>query len=319
MRDVLTVTLNPALDLSTMVDEVRPGPKLRCAPPLTDPGGGGTNVSRAIRFLGGSSRALVAAGGATGERLLDLLAEAGIGTLALAAPGETRQSLSVTDRGTGEQYRFVLPGPVWGPADVGQALGAIAGAARDIVVLSGSQPPGVPEDFPLRLARRLAGRSGGRVRLIVDTSGGPLRALAAAGRGPAPWVLRMDGEEAEELAGRPLPSDDEAARFAAGLVDRGVAEVVILARGGDGAVLAAPGLRLHAASAPVKVVSKVGAGDSFVGALTLALARDEGLEMALRKGNAAASAAVMTEATRLCRREDAEALLAACVARRLPD
>ena len=312
--DILTVTLNPALDLATSVDEVRPGPKLRCAPPMTDPGGGGTNVSRAIRQLGGASRALVAAGGATGERLLSLLAEAGIGTVALRAPGETRQSLAVIDRHSGGQYRFVLPGPVWGPADVGQALAAIAATAREggLVVFSGSQPPGVPDDFPQQLARRLHGRA----RLIVDTSGGPLRVLAE-GRGPAPWLLRMDGEEAEELAGRPLPDAGDSALFAAGLVARGVAEVVIVARGGDGAVLAAPGLRLHAASAPVEVVSKVGAGDSFVGALTLSLARGEGCELALRKGNAAASAAVMTEATRLCRSEDADRLLPACTARAL--
>lgn len=162
MLDILTVTLNPTIDLSTSVPHVVAGPKLRCTMPDVDPGGGGTNVSRAIKILGGNSRALVAVGGPTGDRLLTLLNTQGIGTVALRGPGETRQSLAVTDRGTGEQFRFVLPGPEWHPTDVAHALAAIAAAARDggLVVLSGSQPPGVPEDFPPALPRGWKGARG---------------------------------------------------------------------------------------------------------------------------------------------------------------
>ncbi|MBI1217432.1 MAG: hexose kinase [Rhodobacteraceae bacterium] len=311
MLDILTVTLNPTIDLSTSVAAVVPGPKLRCAVPEVDPGGGGTNVARAIALLGGASRALVAVAGSTGERLITLLNSQGVATVALQGPGETRQSLAVVDRATGEQFRFVLPGPEWHPTDVDYALASIAGAVHEggLVVLSGSQPPGVPVDFPARLAARLEGRA----RLIVDTSGAPLRELAR-GAGATPWLLRMDDEEAAELAGYPLPTIAESAAFAEELVARGVAEVVILARGADGAVLASGAGRLHARSAKVRVISKVGAGDSFVGAFTLSVARGEGLEMALRHGNAAASAAVTTEATKLCRREDVQRLLPECLA-----
>lgn len=310
--DILTVTLNPTIDLSTSVATVVAGPKLRCSVPEIDPGGGGTNVSRAIALLGGASRAMVAVGGPTGQRLLTLLNTQGIATVALHGPGETRQSLAVTDRATGAQYRFVLPGPEWHPTDVAHALASVTGAVREggLVVLSGSQPPGVPEEFPARLAARLQGRA----RLIVDTSGAPLRAVAR-GAGAAPWCLRMDEVEAAELAGYPLSTVVESAGFAEELVARGVAEVVILARGADGAVLATREGRVHARSAKVEVVSKVGAGDSFVGAFTLAVARGEPVEMAVRHGNAAASAAVMTEATRLCRREDVERLLPECAVR----
>lgn len=311
MLDILTVTLNPTIDLTTSVPHVVAGPKLRCALPDVEPGGGGTNVSRAIKILGGASRALVAVGGPTGDRLLTLLNTQGIGTVALRGPGETRQSLAVTDRGTGEQFRFVLPGPEWHPSDAEHALAAIAGAARDggLVVLSGSQPPGVPEDFPARLAARLEGRA----RLIVDTSGAPLRALARAAGG-APWLLRMDDVEAEELAGYPLPTVSESAAFAEELVNRGVADVVIVARGSEGAVLASAEGRLQAGTAKVRVVSKVGAGDSFVGAFALAIARGEGFEMALRRGNAAAASAVATPGTQLCRRDEVDRLLPLCMA-----
>lgn len=323
-HDILTVTLNPALDLSTETDRVSPGPKLRCAAPLVEPGGGGINVSRAVAYLGGTSRAFVAAGGATGARLRDLIAQEGIATVIMQAPGETRQSLAVTDRAQGGQYRFVMPGPTWQDADAAQALASVAAAAHGggLVVLSGSQPPGVAPDFPARLARalaRAADREGqaGPARLIVDTSGASLAALVRGTGGAAPWLLRMDGDEASELAGRPLPGLGDSAGFAAELVARGVAQVVIVARGADGAVLAGAGQRLHVTSPRVSVRSKVGAGDSFVGAFALAVARGQGLGAALQLGNAAASAAVMTEGSRLCRAEDVARLLPDCTLRDL--
>lgn len=87
---ILTVTLNPALDLSTAADSVVPDLKLRCDKPVVDPGGGGINVSRAIKIIGGQSTAMVALGGATGQRMADMLKAAGLKVLRLTAPGETR-------------------------------------------------------------------------------------------------------------------------------------------------------------------------------------------------------------------------------------
>lgn len=310
MTDILTLTLNPALDLATFVPEVVAGPKLRCSDPQVDPGGGGINVSRAVRLLGGSSRAFVAFGGATGARLAALLAAQGIDTLPFDAPGETRESLTVTESGSGRQFRFVLPGAVW-PAGLADAalLRVLQAAPRNgIVVLSGSLPPGVPDDFP----RHLSSLLGVRTRVVADTSGAPLAQLAG---GPVAGldVLRMDHEEAEALAGLPLRARSDTADFAAGLVARGVARMVIVARGADGSVLVTGKERLFAEAAKVPVKSKVGAGDSFVGGFVLALAQGATNGQALARGVAAASAAVMTEATELCRREDAERLLPHCV------
>ena len=310
MPAILTVTLNPTVDLSTSAPEVVPGLKLRCTTPQVDPGGGGINVSRAIKLLGGRSTALVAIGGASGARLLELLTQEGIATIGFQGPGETRLSLSVTDAGTMEQYRFVLPGPDWSGKDVDRALDTLdqATGSDTLVVLSGSQPPGVAKNFPAILAEHVSERA---ARLIVDTSGPALFNLVEAPHA-AIHVLRMDGEEAEELAGRPLPRPEDSADLAASLVAQGVASTVIVARGADGSVLAAEAGRWHAVGAAVKVVSKVGAGDSFVGAFTLALSRGEPLPDCLRFGVAAASSAVTTEATRLCDRKMTEALMAEC-------
>ncbi|MDP3342556.1 1-phosphofructokinase family hexose kinase [Frigidibacter sp.] len=304
---ILTVTLNPSLDLATSAAEVQPGPKLRCEAPTIDPGGGGINVARAIRILGGSATAFVAVAGPTGQQLLQLLAAAQVPVAPFEGPGETRQSLAVTDRGTGGQYRLMLPGPVWTASRAAAALTAITAAAQPggFVILSGSQPPGLPDDFPARLSRRLTRR---KARLILDTSGAALRRAASLHEAPL-FALRMDTEEAEDLAGHPLPTRADSADFAQTLVRSGVATMVIVARGGDGSTLATEELRLHASGVAVPVKSSVGAGDSFLGAFTLALARGEDAGAALCKGSAAAASAVMTDATRLCTKTDAARLL----------
>ncbi|MCP5038617.1 MAG: 1-phosphofructokinase family hexose kinase [Rhodobacteraceae bacterium] len=304
MPDILTVTLNPALDMSSAVMGVKPEDKLRCETPTYDPGGGGINVARAIVQLGGTSKAFVAAGGYRGAQLCDLLEQEGVGVIRFPVMGETRLSLAVFDKSDGQQYRFVMPGPDWNDQVVTDALDAIGSALAGNgqgghLVLSGSQPPGVPDNFPARLAST-AQRYG--AKLVLDTSGPPLQALM---RGSAPpHVLRLDGSESEALAGVPLKRVNEVADFANALVARGVAGMVVLALGANGSVLAQNGRRWHASTPRVKVKSKVGAGDSFVGAFTLALSRGAAPSAALGDGVAAASAAVMSDATSLCHASD---------------
>ena len=315
MSDILTITLNPALDQSTTVDRVRPEDKLRCDLPVMDPGGGGINVARAIGELGGRAIALVALAGFHGQQYLDLLRGEPIIPVVFGIPGETRQSLAVIDRATGEQYRFVMPGPRWDAEMANDAVLAIGRTMSEggYVVLSGSQPPGVPLHFPTQVAAVTEEHGG---KLILDTSGAALKALLNVGSARQ-HVLRLDGAESEELAGRPLKSFAEVADFAEELVHRGVAEVVVLALGADGSILVENGNRWRAVTERVPVKSKVGAGDSFVGAFTLGLSRGEPWQDALVQGVAAASAAVMNDATTLCTRADVEALAATTLLERV--
>ena len=110
----------------------------------------------------------------------------------------------------------------------------------------------------------------------------------------------MNGEEGEELAGHALTTRADTAAFARSLIDKGVARIVVIARGADGSVMATKDGAWHGVSPPAPVISRVGAGDSFVGAFTLDLSRDTPVDECLRSGVAAARAATMTEATRLC-------------------
>lgn len=306
---IVTLTLNPALDLASDVEALIPDTKLRCTAPLLDPGGGGLNVSRAIAALGGESLALVALGGLTGDRLAGLIRDEGVPFLSMTAPGESRQSLTVTETSTGRQYRFMLPGPIWSAQDQERVFALLRGSARPgaFGVISGSQPPGVPVDFPASLAQAMPG-----LQVVLDTSG-PALAQAVAHPIPNLAILRMDGDEAETLAGHQLVTRSDTADFAAGLVARGVARRVVVARGADGSVMVDKDRRIFAKAAKVKVKSTVGAGDSFVAGLVLSLAKGDPPETALAWGAAAASAAVMSDATQLCKRADVMRLVPECV------
>lgn len=111
MRPVVTLTMNPALDMSTSVERVESRHKLRCGPAVFDPGGGGVNVARVIRRLGGEATALYASGGPTGHAYRQLLEAEGVDACAIPIEGATRSNVTVDETSTGEEYRFVVQGP----------------------------------------------------------------------------------------------------------------------------------------------------------------------------------------------------------------
>ncbi|MFW2543221.1 1-phosphofructokinase family hexose kinase [Primorskyibacter sp. 2E107] len=305
MTKILTVTFNPALDLATSAARVAPNLKLRCAPETAEAGGGGVNVARAITQLGGSAQAWVALGGPNGEALGALLDGMGLDWVRIDAPGGTRHSFSVTDDASGDQYRFVLTGPVWTEAQLNAVLERIATDTDDdsFIVFSGSMPPGSKPGFLPRAIDRLGAR-----RVVIDTSG-PHLTHQAKGIAPAPYILRMDSHEARDLSGLPLDTRLDSARFAEILRQRGAGSIVVIARGADGSVMAEPGGLWHVTAANEGVVSAIGAGDSFVGGMVMGLAGGQPPQEALRMGAAAASAAVLSEGTQLCLPQDYARLL----------
>lgn len=301
MLPVLTVTLNPAVDISTSVGALEPLRKLRCAAPRLDPGGGGINVSRAVKELGGESHAFVAVGGHTGAQLCELLDHTGLTIEYWPLIEETRISLTVIEERSGLPYRLVLPGPTISPLEATAILGrleTLIGRYPGYVVGSGSLPPGVPDDFYARLARRTRELGG---KFIVDTHGAPLRAAVTE----HPFLVRLNHLEAQELLGG--EAETAAHALALQLVDRQLAEVAIVTLGEHGALVATSQGQIEIRPPKVEVKSGVGAGDSFVAALVFGLASGWPIEDAARYGVAAAAAAVTTEATELCKRETVDA------------
>lgn len=303
MHSIATLTVNPAIDKNTTVEQVLAEEKLSCTRPTREPGGGGLNVSRAVRRLGGKSTALCTAGGLTGDILKSLLSEEGIDHHPIATEDWTRENLIVLEERSGRQFRFGMPGPearesVWRSCI--EALRDDESPARYIVA-SGSLSPGMPSDFYTdvgRVARELG------ARFIVDTSGDALK----DGLGSGAYLIKPNLRELQQLAGEELHSEREQEGAARRFIDEDMCEVVVLSLGSAGVLLVTSERteRLRAPTVPIR--SKVGAGDSTVAGIVLGLDRGLPLRDAVLFGIAAGAAAVMTPGTELCRRGDAERL-----------
>jgi 6-phosphofructokinase 2 len=304
MTQIVAVTLNPSIDISTSVDRLAPLRKLRCAAPHFFPGGGGVNVARvAVRF-GAEVELIYPTGGATGQLLRRMIDREGIPNLAIDLSEETREDFTVLEEATGAEYRFVFPGPQFSDREWRLCLEAIENlpARPAFIVASGSLPPGVPTDFYSRIAR-IASNAG--VRFVLDTSGEALQAALHAGV----FLVKPNLRELSELLR--IESEDDASLVAASrrLIDAGHAQVVALTLGDFGALLVTRDNAWRAYAPQVNFVSAVGAGDSFLGALLWALVSERSMPDALKYAVAAGAAAVQTPGTALCERDDVERLL----------
>ena len=299
MESIVTLTANPAIDISTEVDEIAPIRKLRCTAARRDAGGGGINVARVVQRLGSEVAAVYPAGGSTGRLLESLVKREGVRSLAIAVKEETREDFTVLEQKSGQQYRFVLPGapladPEWqGCLDALKALNKLP----SFVVGSGSLPPAVPEDF---YARAAALAKAGGAKMVVDTSGKALAAVLREGV----YLIKPNLRELQELTHAPLT--DPAARVKACriLIETGAATTVALTLGADGALLVTREAAHFARPPQIKPASAVGAGDSFLGALIRQIAAGHDIEDAFRQAVAAGAAALLNPGTELCRPGD---------------
>jgi 6-phosphofructokinase 2 len=302
--DIVTLTINPAVDIFVNVARVEPTRKLRCSAPKRDPGGGGINVARAAHRLGGSVAAIYPTGGAIGKLLHRLVEREGIESLVTPSHVETRENFTAYEETTGEQYRFVLPGSTLHRAEweaVLDKLTTLSGKPK-FVVASGSVPPGVPEDFFARVARH-AKQLG--AQCVVDTSGPALQMALEEGV----TLIKPNLVELSDLIGAPLDTDEARMAACRQLAIDGRADVVALTLGEQGALLVTADKAFRSQPMAIEPVSTVGAGDSFLGGLVAALASGHSLYEAFRVAVAAGSAAVLSAGTELCSEEDVQRLL----------
>jgi 6-phosphofructokinase 2 len=253
--------------------------------------------------LGGDSLALYLAGGPNGCLLAELLNRSGVKNRAIPIQGATREDFTVVDESSGGQFRFIMPGPEVSGSEWQRCLTELerADSKRQYIVASGSLPPGAPPDFYARVAR-IAKK--GQCRLILDTSGEALSQAADVGV----YLLKPNLRELGQLAGRELDNEQDQAEAALRLVRDGGCEVVVVSLGAAGVLVASCGGVQRFRSPTVPIRSKVGAGDSMVAGLVLALTREFPLREVILMGLAAGAAAVMQPGTGLCRRDDAERL-----------
>lgn len=308
MKTIVTINLNPTIDKSASVTHVLAERKLYCKTPLFEPGGGGVNVSRAIKKLGGESLLLYPSGGLTGTRLQELLDKECLNHRPFPIDGVNRENLVVLEESTGQQYRFVMPGPrlhkkEWEPFVLELAS---MEPSPDFLVASGSLPPGAPPDFYAQLARAAKKRG---AKTIIDVSGEALEAALEEGV----FLIKPNIREFRELVGEDVKEESQIKDAARKIVESGQSQVVVISLGAAGVLVVSESFAKHILSPTVPIISKVGAGDSTVAGIVLSLARGKTLRESVIFGVAAGSAAVMTAGTQLCRREDAERLYAGMI------
>lgn len=316
---ILTVTLNPTLDISTSVARLIDHVKLRCGPEREQVGGGGINVAQVIASLGGRNlcQAMLPIGGSRGHEILQRLQASGLDCVTATINQQNRQCFTVYETETGHEYRFVLAGPTLAKSEQDACVAAILeNLPTSFLVLSGSLPPGVPENFYASVISAVRQVAPG-LRIVVDTSGAPLLHALDAGV----FLFKPSREEFGEIyksaqldalnKGNLSTSDTDACIAASRtLIANGKTEVVALTLGSEGALIVTGEHAWVIDPLPVKVTSTVGAGDSFVGGLVWALLQasdNPDWVQAARVGTAAAGAALQTQGEL---RFDASAILA---------
>lgn len=288
MDRILSLAMNPALDISAKVEHVIAEGKLFCHFPQLEPGGGGVNVSRTIKKLGGESILLYTAGGYTGNMLKDLLSKEEIDHKPISIQGMTRESFVILEQSSGQQYRFGMLGPMLKKEEWKLCLEELTmiQPVPEYLVISGSLPSGVPSDFYV-LAARVGKKKGTKV--IIDASGEPLRQAFTQGV----FLIKPNYREFREVVGEDsIAEEPRIGEQALQIVKRGQCEIMVISLGAGGALLVTKDIIEHIHSPTVPISSKVGAGDSLVAGIVLGLARGQSIRQSVIFGVAAGAAAV---------------------------
>ncbi len=300
---IYTVTLNPAVDKTLHVESLTLDAVNRATSSRQDPGGKGINVSKTVKALGGTSRAYAVLSGSAGSWIARALEGMGIECTAFEGEGETRTNTKIVDPVAGTFTDINEPGSPVTPDLLDGMLAALAEAVvpGDVVALSGSLPAGASASTYAVWTQRL--KDAGAL-VVLDADGEAF----ALGLEAAPYLVKPNEVELGRFVGKELSSDEDIVAAARSLIDAGV-EKVMVSLGGDGAILVTADEVLRARQPAVEVASTVGAGDSVVAALAVAIEKGLPDADAARFAMATGAATVMRPGTEPAHREDVDRLL----------
>lgn len=302
MSKIITITFNPAIDKSTTVEKLMPDKKLNCELPVYEPGGGGINVARAIKKLGGEATAVYLAGGYSGVKFTELLSDESIETIVTKTQNDTRENLVVVETSTNKQFRFGMPGLRVNEQEWQACLQSIEDINDvDFIVASGSLPEGIPTDIFARIAL-IAQKK--KAKYIVDTTGEALIKAVEVGV----YLIKPNLGELSALVGVEELNIESVGKVANQLIEKGKCEALAVSMGADGAMLVTKDSMVAIKPPKVERKSTVGAGDSMVAGIVLSLSKNKSLVESVQFGVACGTAATMNEGSELCRKEDAERL-----------
>lgn len=299
---IAVLALNPAVDMTYEIPNLVSDQKVHAHSTRFDPGGNGINVGRGLTRLDMRSTSFFVSAGEIGRLLERLLLKELDGIHCEHVDGETRINGTLLDRGETKQYEIDGIGPNIDNVRLRQLRNVfVAACDQGIAVLTGSIPPGVPEDIYGQLTQEIRARGG---RTFVDCHGPLLRHALAA----RPFLIKPNRYELEQLLGKRLPGVEQVAVEARNLQQAGISYICV-SLGGEGALLTGPDETLLAKAPRIEVNATVGAGDSMVAGLVAAFAKGLPMEAALRQGVACGSATAQYPGTELFAKGDVERLM----------
>ena len=299
---IITLTVNPALDVYTTTANLEPDIKMRCEKAKRDPGGGGVNVSRVIKRLGGNSTAIYNKGGFTGDIFAKLLDAEQIDQDVISIKEEIRQNFAATETTSGKLFRFGFPGPQISDLERQKILEKIKLHDKaDYLVGSGSLPPGLPDNFYAEVA---ATAKKNNTRFVLDTSGKAYSGVLEEGV----FLLKPNINELEDLVGEKAADDREREALLLDVLNKSRVEVLVLSLGPQGALLATKNKVQHFPAPQVEHISSIGAGDSMVAGMVHALSIGKSVEKAVLYGISCGSATIKSPGTELLQKKDVDEL-----------
>lgn len=308
---IATVTLNAAVDNNVEVEDFKVGQLNRVKRSRKCAGGKGINVSKIIKLLGGETVALGFLGGEEGKFIDESLGQMGIKTDFVWTGSNTRVNIKLVDRANQMITEINEVGEPIEEQEINLLFKKVKEWCDDcnLLVISGSLPPGVPEDVYYRLLKIAGGRN---VKTILDAEGNAL----LRGIEGKPYMIKPNVNELESTYGVHIDSIEKLIEVCRGILEKGV-EVIVVSMDKDGAVVITNREVWSADSLKVNVVNTVGAGDALVAAFALGLERGYTLDYLMKYGIAVSAASISRDETILSRKEELERMAEQVRIRRL--
>lgn len=288
---IITVTLNPAVDKTIEIDNFCVDTVNRISSTRLDAGGKGINVSKVIQSLGGRSRAVGILAGNNGRFIKEYLDSMEIENDFVFIDGETRVNTKVVDRVKHTNTDINESGPQVSDENLDKLSNKLYkdSGKSSLIVFSGS----VPQNVDKRIYKTWIEQAKDKgIKTILDADGELFKQGIKAG----PYLVKPNINELEALFAQKINSVDETLKLSRGLLDYGI-EIVVVSLGADGALFVRKNSAILAKGIKVEVKSTVGAGDSMVAALALAIDKGYDFEKAVRLSVACGTASVMTSGT----------------------
>ncbi len=299
---IATITLSPCLDKSTTVEKFVPEKKLKCSYPMFEAGGGGINVSRALRNFKTDSLCIYISGGYTGRILNNLVYHERLNAAPVLSTAYTRENFIVFENQTHLQFRFGMPVNPVPKKEWQEVIAKLKKVNAKYLVLSGSVWQDIDQDFFSELHKYIKKN---KVNFVVDTAGSALRSVLKTGA----FLIKPNQNEFSQLFGKKQLNAKQIVAKSKQLVKQGIVKNILVSLGGEGAVLINETEALQFVPPKLKIKSTVGAGDTMVAGIVYQLNKGQTISEAVKFGVACGSATTINSGMQLGTLSGAKKLL----------